>query len=47
MNSALLSATSEILGWKNLASQRKIAKTIMVYKSLGGLAPDRGALTKN
>ena len=23
----------EILGWKNLASQRKIAKTIMVYKS--------------
>ena len=30
----------EILGWKNLASQRKIAKTIMVYKSLNGLAPD-------
>ena len=30
----------EILGWKNLASQRKIAKIIMVYKSLNGLAPD-------
>ena len=30
----------EILGWKNLPSQRKIAKTIMVYKSLNGLAPD-------
>ena len=30
----------EILGWKNLASQRKIAKAIMVYKSVNGLAPD-------
>ena len=30
----------EMLGWKNLASQRKIAKAIMVYKSLNGLAPD-------
>ena len=30
----------EKLGWKNLASQRKIAKAIMVYKSLNGLAPD-------
>ena len=29
-----------LYGWKNLASQRKIAKTIMVYKSLNGLAPD-------
>ena len=30
----------EILGWRNLASQRKIAKAIMVYKSVNGLAPD-------
>ena len=30
----------EILGWKNLASQHKIAKAIMVYKSVNGLAPD-------
>ena len=29
----------EILGWKNLASQRKIAKTIMVYKSFMALHP--------
>jgi hypothetical protein len=29
----------EILGWKNLASQRKIAKAIMVYKSVNRLAP--------
>ena len=31
----------EILGWKNVTSQRKIniAKTIMVYKSLNGFAP--------
>ena len=28
------------LGWKKLASQRKMAKAIMVYKSLNGLAPD-------
>ena len=28
------------LGWKKLASQRKIAKAIMVFKSLNGLAPD-------
>ncbi len=30
----------EILGWKNLVSQRTIAKAIMVYKSVIGLAPD-------
>jgi hypothetical protein len=30
----------EILGWKNLASQRKISKAIMVYKSVNGLVPD-------
>ena len=28
------------LCWKKLASQRKMAKAIMVYKSLNGLAPD-------
>ena len=30
----------EKLGWIKLASQRKITKAIMVYKSLHGLAPD-------
>lgn len=30
----------EKLGWKNLAFQRRIAKAIMMYKSLNGLAPD-------
>jgi len=30
----------ELLGWKNLASQRQIQRATMVYKSLHGLAPD-------
>jgi hypothetical protein len=30
----------EKLSWKNLESQRKIAKAIMVYKSLNGFVPD-------
>ena len=30
----------EKLGWKDLQSQRKIAKGTMVYKALNGLAPD-------
>lgn len=30
----------EELGWKNLNLQRKIAKAVMVYKSLNGLAPE-------
>ena len=30
----------ERLGWKKLASQRRIFKAIMVYKSLNGLPPD-------
>ena len=30
----------ELLGWKNLASQQKIQRATMVYKSLHGLAPD-------
>ncbi|CAB4040688.1 Hypothetical predicted protein, partial [Paramuricea clavata] len=30
----------ESLGWKNLVSQRRLTKAIMVYKSLNGLAPD-------
>ena len=30
----------ESLGWKNLVSQRRFTKAIMVYKSLNGLAPD-------
>ena len=30
----------ERLGWKKLPSQRRIAKAIMVYKSLNGVAPD-------
>ena len=30
----------ESLGWKNLVSQRRFTKAIIVYKSLNGLAPD-------
>ena len=30
----------ELLGWKNPASQQQIQRSIMVYKSLHGLAPD-------
>ena len=30
----------EKLGWKDLQSQRKIAKGTMVYKALNGLTPD-------
>ena len=30
----------EKLGWKDLQSQRKIAKSTLVYKALNGLAPD-------
>ena len=30
----------ELLRWKNLASQQQIQRSIMVYKSLHGSAPD-------